>query len=315
MSLITDISDALIARLSAPVAGADDLVVVRKRGGVDTPVPLPVEAYPSKVTETEINRLSSEGAVLVRYMGQKRQQVRRGRGRAVEDSRMLFEVLVLSRELYPASQATGVYETLSIAADHLRFFTPAGAVGMCELGEETLLSEFGEEVWQYGLLVTVPVQRWTYLPLPVADETHVREQLLTAVSDLLQIYEVFVGVGSELALIADEMPEIVFSLGDEGLSPDDDSLGATMRVATLTVKIATRDDHAPEASSLLAEVERRLFVDGIADGLIFGGLARSLTVGPVSSRYVTGGVIDYTETVATYEVAYKCKDGYAENAI
>jgi hypothetical protein len=149
------------------------------------------------------------------------------------------------------------------------------------------------------------------------ESDHVREQILRRVMGLLTGLPTTganVRRGSVPVLDPEAMPELVVRLGDEQPYPDDDSLGASMRVATLWMMICTLGDHTPEASAVMAEVEGALFGD-IAGPSLFGGTARGLLIGPVSSSFETGGAVEYTKTMVAYQVAYKVEDGNAESAI
>ena len=71
-SRITDIEDAIKARLSAVITGVPNLVkVMPKADGSTVDVPVRIESYPRQPSEQTLVALASSGAVVVRYTGSK----------------------------------------------------------------------------------------------------------------------------------------------------------------------------------------------------------------------------------------------------
>lgn len=317
MSTSVAISASILDRLKADLSaeGIEALTVQRAAsGGGFTAVPITVSVWPDAPTVSEKKTLARNGAIIIRYAGSKYGKLVRGR----QDRQPHFEIVALSESQLPSGAHLGAVTILENAISRLAGWTPDGCISPGELVTDAFVDD-SADVWEYAVTVAF----WTRVGELAAagdmtDSDHVREQIMRAVMALLTGLPTTganVSRGSEPVLDPDAMPELSVTLGDEGLSPDDDSLGATMRVATLSVTIATLGDHTPEASTVMAEVEKTLFVDGVVGNQIFGDLARALAIGPVSSKYVTGGAIEYTETRLTYEVSYKTRDGYAETAI
>lgn len=300
---ISTIEEAIKSRLNADLT-AEDIPALGCK----------VESFPDKPDMTKLKMLAANGgAVIVRYLGSKYGKKVAGR----QDRFPQFELIAVSESLAASGRHLGGYGILDAVIERLVGFVPDG----CLSGSTFALDTFQDEsvgVWQYGVTVSFG-DRVGNLTVAgdMAESSHVREQIVVRVLDLLNNLTTTganVRRGTVPVLDPDAMPELVVKLGDEQPEVDDDSLGASMRIATLSVMICTLGDHTPEASTVMAEVEAALFGD-IDGNSLFGGTARGLSVGPVSSSFETGGSVEYTKTMVTYGVAYKVEDGNAETAI
>lgn len=279
------------------------------------PLGCKVESFPDKPDVQMLKMLASAGgAVIVRYVGSQYGKQVAGR----QDRFPHFELLVVTESLAARGGHVGGYGLLDAVISRMVGFVPEGCLSGAAVASDTFLDEeLG--VWQYGVTVRFGdrVGMLADAPAEVPEMSHVREQILRRVLALLAGLPATgpnVRRGSVPVLDPAAMPELVVWLGDEQPYPDGDSIGSSMRVAALRVMICTLGDHTPEASVVMVDVEGALFGD-IDGNRLFGGTARGLGVGQVSSLFKPGGVVEYTETVVAYEVAYKVEDGDAENAI
>lgn len=155
---IADIEDAIKARLTATIAGIDDLVrSVPKPSGSPVLVPVQVKSYPKRPSEQTLKSLAAAGAVLVRYAGSKFGKKRTSGGITVQDETMFFEVLAIADSLRAEDAHEGVYEFLQVCEARLIDYRPSSCVDGFELVDVNYLSE-KNGAWEYGLLVSVKTQ-------------------------------------------------------------------------------------------------------------------------------------------------------------
>jgi len=312
--MIARVENAIKSRLldDLTAAGINALVVDRKRpNGSVVSVPVAIESFPDNPTEADLKRFGASGAVLVRYVGSRYGKRKSGR----QDREMHYELVAVSESLAPKNGHLGCYVILENARSRMQNWIPDGCLDAGYLVEDGYKEQIAN-VWQYGVTVAFPARVGSLVMDADQDSDHVREQILRKVLVLLTGLSTTgdsVRRGSVPELIPSAMPELLISLGDESPDADSSTLGETMRVSMLSVRIFTIGDHTAIAGTVMAEVEAALFGD-INDGEVFDGLARSLLIGPVTSEFISGS-IEYTETVVTYEVAYKTEDGNATEAV
>ena len=160
MGQITDIEQALIARLQADLGEDGPAVITRTMAGPDgdpIEVPVQIKSYPPKPNDLTLKTLAASGAVLVRYSGSKYGAPIVGQGWMVQDRAMLFEIHTVSETLLPAAASSGIYEMLDLAAVRLIGHRPDSACGLIELVQDDYVLEKGGS-WEYGLIVSVPTQ-------------------------------------------------------------------------------------------------------------------------------------------------------------
>jgi len=273
-----------------------------------------VESFPDKPDMTKLKMLAANGgAVIVRYVGSKYGKLLRER----QDRSLTFELIAVTESLAASGRHLGGYGILDAVIERMQGFVPQGCVSGAVFASDTFVDE-DLGVWQYGVTVSFG-DRVGVLDdaAAVPESDHVREQILRRVLSLLDglpTTGVNVRRGSIPLLDPVAMPELVVRIGGERPYQDGDSIGASMRVAALQVMICTLGDHTAETSAVMTEVEAALYGD-IDGNRLFGGTARGLGFGPVSSSFETGGIVEYTKTLVTYDVAYKVEDGDAETAI
>lgn len=155
---ISVVEDAIKDRLTAAIAGVDDLVrSVPKPDGSSVQVPVQVKSYPKKPSEQTLKSLAAAGAVLVRYAGSKFGKMRKAGGFSVQDETMFFEIVTIADSLRAEDAHEGVYEFLDVCKARLMDYMPTGCVDGIELVDANYLSE-RNGAWEYGLLVSVNTQ-------------------------------------------------------------------------------------------------------------------------------------------------------------
>lgn len=275
-----------------------------------------VESFPDKPDVQTLKMLAAAGgAVVVRYVGSKYG----GRRGGQQDRFPHFELMIISESLAASGRHLGGYKLLDLVIARIVGFVPPGCLSGAIVVSDSFIDQ-GFGVWQYAVTISVCDRIGTFFDNSIFVSNHVREQLIGRVLLLLSGVAPLVRRGSEPRLDPDLLPEVLVSFGNETHSPGDDALGMSMRVIPLEIKIYTQGDDQSQASTVLTKVESALFGD-IHDGVLFAGLARSLSIGSVASQYNSGKAdylhcfgLAYFLTTATYEVAYLLEDGNAEIA-